>query len=74
MAYEHNCRNPLFIKGLILPILAPYEYAYIQDVVAILYSSREEKEEREAIARAKAQVKKGKTISLANVKKKYDLS
>ena len=30
------------------------------------------KEEREAIARAKTQVRKGKTVSLDSIKKKYD--
>jgi len=30
------------------------------------------KEEREAIARAKVQVRKGKTVSLDRIKKQYD--
>lgn len=51
-------------------ILSNEEYDGLLETLDIL--SR--KEEREAIARAKAQVKKGKTISLATVKKKYDLS
>jgi antitoxin YefM len=51
-------------------ILSNEEYDGLLETLDIL--SR--KEEREAITRAKAQVKKGKTISLATVKKKYDLS
>ncbi|MBU2054651.1 MAG: type II toxin-antitoxin system Phd/YefM family antitoxin [Proteobacteria bacterium] len=51
-------------------ILSNEEYDGLLETLDIL--SR--KEEREAITRAKAQVKKGKTVSLATVKKKYDLS
>ncbi len=43
-------------------------FSVIKDVV-----KEEEKEEREAIARAKVQVKKGKTVSLNSIKKNYDL-
>ncbi len=51
-------------------ILSNEEYDGLLETLDILSC----KEERLAIARAKAQVKKGKTVSLANVKKKYDLS
>jgi antitoxin YefM len=50
-------------------ILSNEEYDGLLETLDIL--SR--KEEREAIARAKAQVKKGKTITLGDLKKKYDL-
>jgi antitoxin YefM len=51
-------------------ILSNEEYDGLLETLYILSS----KEERAAIARAKTQVKKGKTVSLADVKKKYDLS
>ena len=51
-------------------ILSNEEYDGLLETLDILSC----KEEREAIALAKAHVKKGKTVSLDNVKKKYDLS
>jgi antitoxin YefM len=51
-------------------ILSNEEYAGLLETLDILSC----KEEREAITRAKAQVKKGKTVSLNNLKKKYDLT
>jgi len=51
-------------------LMSSDEYEGLLETLDILSS----KEEREAIARAKAQVRKGKTVSLSHVKKKYDLS
>ncbi len=51
-------------------IMSSDEYEGLLETLDIL--SR--KEEREAIARAKTQVRKGKTVSLDRIKKKYDLS
>lgn len=51
-------------------ILSNEEYEGLLETLDILSSE----EEREAIARAKAQVRKGKTVSLNHVKKKYNLS
>jgi prevent-host-death family protein len=51
-------------------IMSSDEYEGLLETLDIL--SREE--ERESIARAKAQVRKGKTVSLDHVKKKYDVS
>ena len=51
-------------------IMSSDEYEGLLETLDIL--SR--KEEREAIARAKMQVRKGKTVSLGIIKKKYDLS
>ena len=51
-------------------LMSSDEYEGLLETLDIL--SR--KEEREAIARAKAQVRKGKTVSLNSIKKKYDLS
>jgi len=51
-------------------ILSNEEYDGLLETLDILSC----KEEREAIARAKAQVKKGKTVSQAAIKKKHDLS
>lgn len=51
-------------------ILSNDEYDGLLETLDIL--SR--KEEREAISRAKTQVKQGKTISLENLKKQCDLS
>ena len=50
-------------------ILSTEEFDGLTETLDIL--SR--KEERDAIARAKAQVKAGKTVSLENLRKKYDL-
>ena len=51
-------------------LMSSDEYEGLLETLDIL--SR--KEEREAIARAKTQVRKGKTVSLDSIKKKYDLS
>jgi len=51
-------------------ILSSEEYEGLMETLDILSY----KEEREALARAKAQVRKGKTVSLDLIKKKYDLS
>jgi antitoxin YefM len=51
-------------------ILSNEEYDGLLETLDIL----SHKEDREAIARAKAQVRKNKTVSLADLKKKYDLS
>lgn len=51
-------------------ILSSEEYEGLMETLDIL----SHKEEREALARAKAQVRKGKTVSLDLMKKKYDLS
>lgn len=51
-------------------ILSSEEYEGLMETLDIL----SHKEEREALARAKAQVRKGKTVSLDIMKKKYDLS
>lgn len=50
-------------------IMSSDEYEGLLETLDILSSE----EEREAIARAKAQVRKGKTVSLYHLKKKYDL-
>ena len=50
-------------------ILSSEEYDGLLETLDIL--SR--KEEREAITRAKTQVRKGKTVSLESIKRKYDL-
>jgi antitoxin YefM len=50
-------------------ILSSEEFEGLMETLDIL--SR--KEERDAIARAKKQVKAGKTVSLEKLKKKYDL-
>ena len=49
-------------------LMSSEEYDGLLETLDIL--SR--KEEREAIARAKTQVRKGKTVSLDRIKKKYD--
>ena len=49
-------------------IMSSDEYEGLLETLDIL--SR--KEEREAIARARTQVRKGKTVSLDRIKKKYD--
>ena len=51
-------------------LMSSEEYEGLLETLDIL--SR--KEEREAIAKAKKQVKKGETVSLDGIKKKYDLS
>lgn len=51
-------------------ILSSEEYEGLMETIDIL----SHKEEREALARAKAQVGEGKTVSLDRIKKKYDLS
>jgi len=51
-------------------LLSSEEYEGLMETLDIL----SHKEEREAITRAKAQVRKGKTVSLDHVKNKYDLS
>jgi antitoxin YefM len=51
-------------------IMSSDEYEGLLETLDIL--SREE--EREAIARAKAQVKEGKTVSLGSIKTKHGLS
>jgi len=51
-------------------IMSSDEYEGLLETLDILSC----KEEREAIARAKTQVRKGKTVSLDRIKKKYDLS
>lgn len=51
-------------------ILSSEEYEGLMETLDIL----SHKEEREALAKAKAQVRKGKTVSLDLMKKKYDLS
>jgi antitoxin YefM len=51
-------------------ILSSEEYEGLMETLDIL----SHKEEREALARAKAQVRKGKTVSLDLIKKQYDLS
>ncbi len=51
-------------------ILSSEEYEGLMETLDILSC----KEEREAIARAKMQVRGGKTVSLESIKKKYDLS
>ena len=50
-------------------LLSSEEYEGLLETLDIL--SR--KEEREAITRAKTQVRKGKTVSLGAIKNKYDL-
>jgi len=50
-------------------IMSSDEYEGLLETLDILSC----KEEREAIARAKTQVRKGKTVSLDSIKKKYDL-
>ncbi len=50
-------------------IMSSDEYEGLLETLDILSC----KEEREAIARAKKQVREGKTVSLDNIKKKYDL-
>lgn len=50
-------------------IMSSDEYEGLLETLDILSC----KEEREAIARAKTQVREGKTVSLDSVKKKYDL-
>ena len=49
-------------------IMSSDEYEGLLETLDILSC----KEEREAIARAKTQVRKGKTVSLDSIKKKYD--
>ena len=51
-------------------ILSSEEYEGLLETLDILSC----KEEREAIARAKMQVRGGKTVSLESIKKKHDLS
>ncbi len=51
-------------------IMSSDEYEGLLETLDILSC----REEREAIARAKTQVRKGKTVSLDRIKKKYDLS
>ncbi len=51
-------------------IMSSDEYEGLLETLDILSCQ----EEREAIARAKTQVRKGKTVSLDRIKKKYDLS
>jgi prevent-host-death family protein len=51
-------------------IISCYEFEGLLETLDILSN----KEEREAIARAKDQVGKGKTISLNAIKKKYNLT
>ena len=51
-------------------ILSSDEFTGLLETLDILTN----KEEKEAIARANEQVKRGKTVSLATIKEKYDLS
>ncbi len=50
-------------------ILSSDEFAGLLETLDILTN----KEEKEAIARANEQVKRGKTVSLATIKEKYNL-
>lgn len=51
-------------------LLSSEEYEGLLETLDILSC----KEERDAIARAKKQVRKGKTVSLGAIKKKYDMA
>jgi antitoxin YefM len=51
-------------------IISSDEFAGLLETLEILSN----KEEKEAIARANEQVKRGKTVSLAAIKEKYNLS
>ena len=51
-------------------ILSSEEFEGLMETLDLL----SQKEERDAVARAKEQVKAGKTISLEKLKKKYDLA
>ncbi len=51
-------------------IMSSEEYEGLLETLDILSS----KEEREAIAKAKMQVRKGKTVSLETIKRKHNLS